>query len=91
MACAFPDLKKKSVFTYHRVLLFNYDIQAKKPFHSYNRNMFKDEDIPDSWFTGPLTPANRRKIMPLGPLGGGRFSVFGKIEIGEVNIIELIS
>ena len=80
-ACA--DLKKKSIFVYHRVLLFNYDVQCKFPFASYNRNMFSEEDIPPSWFTGPLSPTNRKKILPMPSLGGGRFSVFGKIEIGK--------
>lgn len=44
--------------------------------------MFSEEEIPKSWYTGPLTPTNRRKIMALESLGGGRFSVFAKIEIG---------
>lgn len=86
MAAAILDLKKRSIFTYHRVLLFNYDVQCKKPFSSYNRNMFSEEDIPKAWFTGPLTPANRKKVLSLSPLGGGRFSVFAKIEIGKTNI-----
>ena len=83
MAAAILDLKKKSVFNYHRVLLFNYDVQAKNPFCSYNRNMFSDEDIPKSWFNGPLTPTHRKKVLSLPPLGGGHFSVFCKIEIGK--------
>ena len=82
MACAFPDLKKKSIFNYHRVLLFNYNVQCRKPFASYNRNMFSVEEIPKSWYTGPLTPTNRRKVLSIESLGGGRFSVFAKIEIG---------
>lgn len=82
MAAAIIDMKKKSIFNYHRVILFNYDVQCRLPFSSYNRNLFSDEDIPKSWFTGPLTPANRNKILSLPPLGGGRFSVYGKIEIG---------
>ena len=85
MAAACIDLTKKSIFTYHRVILFNHDVQCRKPFASYNRNMFSDEDIPSSWFTGPLTPTNRKKVLSLGPLGGGRFSVYGKIEIGKTN------
>lgn len=48
--------------------------------------MFSNEEIPQSWFTGPLTPQNRRKILSLDSLGGGRFSVFAKIEIGRFNI-----
>lgn len=88
-ASADPDpntnLKKKSVFTYHRVLLFNYDVQCKKPFSSYNKSIFTAEEIPQSWFTGPLTPQNRRKILSLSSLGGGRFSIFSKIEIGTCN------
>ena len=44
--------------------------------------MFSD-DIPSSWFSGPLTPQNRRKILSLESLGGGRFSVFAKIEMGK--------
>lgn len=84
MACAYTDTKKRSVFIYHRVLLFNYDVQCKRPFVSYNRNIFSENEIPSTWFTGPLTPANRRKILPLPPLGGGRFSVFAKIEIGLI-------
>lgn len=83
MASAYIDPKKKSIFTYHKVLLFNYDVQAKKPFISYNRNLFSEDDIPASWFTGPLTPANRREVLPMKPLGGGRFSVFAKVEIGN--------
>lgn len=83
MAGACLDVKRRSIFNYHRVLLFNYDVQAKKHFSSYNRNMFSEQDIPKTWFTGPLTPANRGKILSLGPLGGGRFSVFAKIELGE--------
>ena len=82
MAAAYLDLKKKSFFTYHRVLLFNYDVQCRTPFTSYNRSMFSDNDIPKKWFTGPLTPANRKKTLSLQPLGGGKFSVFAKIEIG---------
>ena len=89
MAAAILDQRKKSIFTYHRVLLFNYDVQCRTPFNSYNRNMFSEEDIPKCWFTGPLTPANRKKVLSLGPLGGGRFSVFGKIEIGMLNYVEL--
>ena len=85
------DLKKKSVFTYQRVLLFNYDVQSKKPFCSYNKNMFSEDDIPNSWFTGPLTPKNRKKILPMAPLGGGRFSVYAKIEIGETRNFALIN
>ena len=46
--------------------------------------MFSDE-IPPSWFTGPLTPQNRRKVLTLPSLGGGRFSVFAKIELGTDN------
>lgn len=76
-------LKKKSIFTYHRVILFNYDVQCKKPFISYNRNIFTEDDIDPSWFSGPLTPTNRKKILPISSLGGGRFSVFCKIEIGR--------
>lgn len=83
MAAAFLDIRQRSIFTYHRVLLFNYDVQCKLPFCSYNRNMFNEEEIPKSWFTGPLTPANRRKVLSLSALGGGRFSVFAKIEIGS--------
>lgn len=82
MAAAIIDMKKKSVFNYHRVLLFNHDVQAKQPFCSYNRSMFSEYDIPNTWFRGPLTPANRRQVLRLDPLGGGRFSVFCKIEIG---------
>ena len=82
MAAAYMDQKKRSVFTYHRVLLFNYDVQCKFPFSSYNRNMFSEEEIPKEWFTGPLKPADRKKVLSLHPLGGGRFSVFAKIEIG---------
>ena len=82
MAAALLELKRKSHFTYHRVLLFNYDVQCKQPFSSYNRNMFSEDDIPRSWFTGPLSPTSRSKVLSLAPLGGGRFSVFGKIEIG---------
>ena len=82
MAAATLDLTKKSVFNYHRVLLFNHDVQCKTPFASYSRSMFSDEDIDPAWFNGPLTPANRKKILSLRPLGGGRFSVFGKIELG---------
>ena len=83
MAAAYIDLKKRSVFNYHRVILFNHDVQCKRPFVSYNRNMFSPEDIDPGWFTGPLTPTNRRKILPMRALGGGRFSVFAKIELGE--------
>lgn len=83
MANADPDGKKRSVFNYHRVLLFNYNVQCRKPFASYNRNMFVEE-IPQSWFSGPLTPQNRRKVLSLSSLGGGRFSVFAKIEMGEL-------
>lgn len=82
MACAYPDLKKRSFFTYNKVLLFNYDVQCRSPFASYNKNMFSAEEIPPFWFTGPLTHANRRKVLSLPALGGGRFSVFAKIEIG---------
>lgn len=88
MATACPseqDLKKKSIFIYHRVLLFNHDVQEKKPFSSFNRNMFSEEDIPKSWFTGPLSRTNRRKVLSLPSLGGGRYSVFAKIEIGMSN------
>ena len=77
------DLKKKSFFTYNKVILFNYDIQCRRPFMSYPRSMFSSDDIPQSWFTGPLTPKNRRKVLNLPPLGGGRFSVFAKIELSE--------
>ena len=87
MACANPDLKKRSFFNYHRVLLFNYNVQCKLPFSSYNRNMFSDEEIPRSWYTGPLTPTNRRRILCLDTLGGGRFSVFGKIELGKIKLL----
>ena len=52
--------------------------------------MFTDEDIPRAWFSGPLTPRNRKKVIPLGPLGGGRFSVFAKIEIGEYLIKKIV-
>lgn len=45
--------------------------------------MFSEQDIEPTWFTGPLTPANRRKVMPLSALGGGRFSVYAKIELGK--------
>ena len=47
--------------------------------------MFSEEEIPPSWFTGPLTPQNQKKILTLRSLGGGRFSVFSKIEIGTCN------
>lgn len=83
MASAYIDLKKKSVFTYHRVLLFNYDVQCRRPFCSYNRSMFSDNEIDPTWFTGPLTPLNRKEVLSLVALGGGRFSVFAKIEIGK--------
>lgn len=83
MASALLDLKKKSIFTYHRVILFNHDVQCKFPFASYNRNMFTEDDIDPTWFSGPLTPSNRRKVLPMRPLGGGRYSVFAKIELGE--------
>lgn len=89
MAASYIDLKKRSVFTYHRVLLFNYDVQCKTPFASYNRSMFSDEEIPTTWFTGPLTPANRKKVLSLPALGGGRFSVYGKIELGENSLLLL--
>lgn len=83
MACGTQaDLKKRSVFTYQRVLLFNYDVQCRKPYKSYIRSMFSDKDIDPRWFTGPLTHANRKKVIPLCPLGGGRFGIFAKIEIG---------
>lgn len=87
---AFVDPKKKSIFTYHKVLIFNYDVQCRKPFHSYARSEFSEEDIDPSWFTGPLTPANRRKILPLKPLGGGSFSVFAKIELGELSLVSCL-
>ena len=83
MASACIDIKKKSIFTYHRVILFNYDVQCRLPFASYNRNLFSEEDIDPTWFTGPLTPRNRKKVMPMRSLGGGQFSVFAKIEIGK--------
>lgn len=83
MACGTAaDLKKRSFFTYHRVLLFNHDVQCRKPFRSYSRSSFSDEDINPAWFTGPLSRANRKKVIPLNALGGGRFSVFAKIESG---------
>ena len=81
---AYVDPKRRSVFTYHKVLLFNYDVQCKKPFNSYLRSQFSDEDIDPTWFTGPLSPSSRKKVLSLGPLGGGRYSVFGKIEIGNI-------
>lgn len=88
MACGTPsDLKKRSFFNYNRVLIFNYDVQARKPFRSYNRGSFSDDDIDPKWFTGPLTRANRKKVMPLSELGGGRFSIFAKIEIGKSKLI----
>ena len=77
-----PDLKKRSMFTYMNVILFNYDVQCKVPFKSYPRNYFSAEHINPSWFTGPLTPSNRLKILSLPPLGGGKFSVFCEVEIG---------
>lgn len=77
------DLKKRSIFTYHKVLLFNHNVQCRRPFISYNRGLFSNEEIPPTWFTGPLTPANRNKVLSLSELGGGRFSVFAKIEIGK--------
>ena len=83
MACAYPDRTKRSVFNYHRVLLFNHNVQCSAPFESFNRNMFSVDDIPESWFTGPLTPLNRRTILSLPSLGGGRYSVFAKIEHGK--------
>lgn len=45
--------------------------------------MFCKEDINPAWFTGPLTPKNRKIVKPMRALGGGRFSVFAKIEIGS--------
>ena len=45
--------------------------------------MFSAGEIDSSWFTGPLTPTHRRKILPMIALGGGRFSVFAKIEAGK--------
>lgn len=83
MASAQPDLKKRSIFTYQKVLLFNYNVQCKTPFQSYNKSLFSNEEIPQSWFTGPLTPQNRKKVLSLTSLGGGRFSVFAKIEISK--------
>ena len=79
------DLRKRSIFTYNRVLVFNYDVQCRKPFRSYNRSSFSEEDIDPSWFTGPLTRFNRKLVMPLSELGGGRFSIFAKIEAGKVH------
>lgn len=79
---AYVDPKTRSIFTYHKVLLFNYDVQCKTPFNTYLRSEFSDEDIDPSWFSGPLTPANRRKVLSLRSLGGGRFSVFAKVELG---------
>ena len=85
MASALLDPKNRSIFTYNRVILFNYDVQAKKPFCSYNRNIFSEKEIPTTWFSGPLTPAHRKKVISLSSLGGGRFSVYGKIEAGTCN------
>lgn len=87
MASAYVDLKKRSLFTYHRVILFNYDVQCRLPFSSYNRNIFAEEDINPNWFTGPLTVKNRKQVLPMRCLGGGRFSVFAKIEIGKYNFM----
>lgn len=85
MACGTAaDMRKRSFFTYQRVLIFNYDVQCRKPFRSYNRTVFPDEDIDPTWFTGPLTRSNRKKVISLSALGGGKFSVFGKIEIGKL-------
>ena len=92
MACGTAaDLKKRSIFNYHKVLLFNYDVQCRKPFRSYNRSIFSNKDINPNWFTGPLTPASRLKVLSLRPLGGGRFSVFSKIEIGTYIIKYIFS
>lgn len=83
MACGTPaDLKRRSVFNYNKVLLFNYDVQCRRPFRSYFRNQFSGKDINPNWFTGPLTPSNRQEVLSLRPLGGGNYSVFAKIEIG---------
>ena len=80
----------RSEVSYHWVCLFNWSEDDPKPFKIYLRENTVGI-IPESWFTKPLSDANRQQKATFKPLGSKIMSVFGKIEYGTyVNLRNLI-
>lgn len=79
------DLSKQPDNRYYWIILFNWDCNARYPFVIYKLSLFTEQDIKKEWITGNLGLKSRMlKLGNLSPFPGGVFSLFGKVEIGNL-------
>ena len=63
---------------------FEWSVLEPEPCQIFVREYFGDEDIPDSWFTGALSDANRAVKLKLNAVAGNNpYSIFAKVEKGN--------
>ena len=71
-----------SEVNYHWVCLFNWCENDPNPFSIYVRETTHGI-IPESWFSKPLSDANRQQKAVFKPMQSQVMSVFAKIEYGK--------
>lgn len=76
--------QKASVVKYFFVITFNWDLMVGTPFESNVCELFKNEDFPEEWITGPLSQCNRKEKRRVISLDGGVYSLFCKVEKGTI-------
>lgn len=69
---------------YMKVILFQWDINKKRPFDIFPLSMFTTNEIKDKWMESILDQNSRIRTLPmLRSLPGKTFSLFAKIERGK--------
>ena len=78
-----PPRTNGSECKYHWICLFNWCENDPDPFQIYVREITRGY-IPESWFNKPLSETHRHQKAKFEPFGDQIFSVFCKIEYGNV-------
>ena len=73
----------RTVFIYQYLVLFDWTLDLRRPFHIFPRTMFSKKEILDKWVEATLDCRSRIKTLkPLEGLPGKTFSLFAKVEQG---------
>ena len=65
------------------LVVFHWDVEDSEPFSLHVRNIFTDEEVPESWYAFMLKDDYRKKKIFLHALEG-EYSVFCKVEKGTI-------
>ena len=72
---------KVSVVEYFFLVTFDWNLLIGNPFEIYVLEAIKE--FPEDWIKGPLTKENRLQKQAISACGGGKYSLFCKVEKGS--------